>query len=62
MKAIVSAVLSHEEAVERAASAYINDIYISEDVVPVTRVREHLAQFGSKCKDPERLKDGVQVL
>ena len=62
MKAIVSAVLLQEEAMERAESAYIDDIYINEDVVPVTRVREHLVQFGLKCKDLERLKDGAQVL
>ena len=61
MKAIVSAVLSQEEAVERTASAYINDIYVNENVVPVTHVREHLAQFGLKCKDLEQLKDGARV-
>ena len=62
MKAIVSAVLSQEEAVGRSAFAYIDDIYVNEDIVPVTRVREHLAQFGLKCKDPERLKEGARVL
>ena len=62
MKSIVSAVLSQEEAVERTASTYIDDIYVNEDVVPATRVREHLPQFGVKCKDPKQLKDGAQVL
>ena len=34
MKAIVSAVLSQEEAVDHAASAYIDDLYVNEDVMP----------------------------
>ena len=62
MKAIVSEVLSQEEAVGHAASAYIDDIYVNEDVMPATRVREHLARFGLECKDPERLEDGARVL
>ena len=62
MKAIVSAVLSQEEAVGHAASAYIDGIYVNEDVMPATRVREHIARFGLECKDPERLGDGAQVL
>ena len=45
MKAIISMVLSQEEAVGHASSAYIDDIYINEDIVPSTRVRERLAQF-----------------
>ena len=59
MKAIVSAVLSHEEAVGHTAFAYIDDIYVNKDVMPATRVREHLARFGLECKDPERLEDGT---
>ena len=59
MKAIISTVLSQEEAVGSAASAYIDIIYVNEDVVPATHVREHLAQFGLKCKNPERLEDSA---
>ena len=62
MKAIVSAVLSQGEAVGHAASAYIGKIYVNEDVMPTTHVREHLTRFGLECKDPERLEDGAQVL
>ena len=61
MKAIVSGVLSQEDAVSHAASAYI-DIYVNEDVRPTTRIREHLARFRLECKDPERLEDGARVL
>ena len=45
-------------AIVSAASAYINDIYVNEDVVPATRVIEYLAQFGLKFNDPERLEIG----
>ena len=62
MKAIVSAVLSQEEAFDHAASAYINDIYVNEDVMPTTCVREHLARFGLESKDPEWLEDCARVL
>ena len=53
MKAIVRAVLLQKEAVGHAASAYINDIYVNEDVMPVTHVKERQARFGLECKDPE---------
>ena len=62
MKAIVSIVLLQEEAVGHAASAYIDDIYVNEDVMPATCVREYLARFGLECKDPEWLEAGARVL
>ena len=62
MKVLVSAVLSWVEAVGHTASAYIDDIYVNEDVMPVTCVREHLARFGHECKDLEQLEDGARVL
>ena len=62
MKAAVSAVLSQKEAVGCAVSAYIDDIYVDEDVVPATHVREDLVQFGLKCKDMEWLEDGTRLL
>ena len=59
MKATVSVVLLQEEAVGHAASAYTDDIYVNEDVMPTTHVREHLARFGLECKDPEQLEEGA---
>ena len=53
MKAIINAVLSHEEKVKEGTSAYLDDIYVNE---------AKLALFGSICKDPERLEDGARVL
>ena len=46
MKAIVIVVLLWKEAVGLVASAYIDDIYVNENVMPTTHVREHLARFG----------------
>ena len=62
MKTIVNAVLSHQETIKEGTSAYLNDIYVNEDVVSSSRVRSQLAEFGLICKDPERLEDGARVL
>ena len=59
MKAIISMVLAQDPTVSRVVSAYINDIFINEDVTPATHVREHLVQFGLECKDPEWLENGM---
>ncbi len=39
MKAIISMVLAQEETVGCTVSAYIDDMYINEDLMPVTHVR-----------------------
>ena len=62
MEAIICSVLSLEETAGRAASTYIDDIYVNKDVMTATRVIEHLIQFGLECKDPERLEDGTRAL
>ena len=36
-----------------AASVYIDNIYVNEDIMPVTCIREPLARSGLECKDPE---------
>ena len=53
MRAIVEATLSKDDAVRQATSAYIDDVFISEDRVSATRVRQHLANFGLASKEPE---------
>ena len=62
MWAIVEATLSKDDAVQQATSAYIDDVFINEDIVSATRVRQHLANFGLVSKEPERLQNGAQVL
>ena len=49
------------------ASAYIDDIYVNEDVMPVTRVREHLARFGPRtigrcCKQESMVPDAPNIV
>ena len=62
MKTIDNAVLSQQETIKEGTSAYLDDIYMNEDVVSSSRVRSQLAKFGLICKDPERLEDGTRVL
>ena len=62
MKTIVNAVLSQQETIKEGTSAYLDDIYVNEDVVSSSRVRSKLAGFALICKDPERLEDGARVL
>lgn len=62
MKAIVSTVMKQEEAIDRMTSAYIESISVNEDVVPTTRIREHLPRFGLECNDPQQLEDSPRVL
>ena len=57
MKAIINAVLSQEEKVKERTSAYLDDIYVNDDIVSKVK----LAQFGLICKDPKRLEDGARV-
>ena len=59
MKAIINAVLSQEEKVKEGTSAYLDDIYVNEDIVSSSHVKAKLAQFDLICKDPERLEDGT---
>ena len=62
MRAIIRSVLLQEEAMSSMASAFINKIYVTENVGQTIRIREHLAQFGLECKDLEWLRDEIKVI
>ena len=62
MRAIVEAALSKDDAVRQATSAYIDDVFINEDIVSATRVKQHLDNFGLKSKEPKRLQNSARVL
>lgn len=62
MRAIAEATLSQDDAIRQATSAYIDDVFINEDIASATRVRQHLANFGLRSKEPEWLQNGVRVL
>ena len=51
----ISIVLAQEETELRSICVHRRN----EDVVPMTCIREHLAQFRLECKDLELLKDGA---
>ena len=50
MKTIIGVVLSQEEKVKEGVSAYLDDIYVNEDIVLWLHVEMKLAQFGLICK------------
>ena len=62
MQTIVHAILTKDKSIQWATSAYIDDVYVDESIVPVARVKEHLCSFGLLSKEQEKLQDGVQVL
>ena len=62
MQTIVDAILMKDKRIQWATSAYIDDIYVDENIVPVARVKERLYSFGLLSKEPERLQDDARVL
>ena len=62
MQTIVDAILTKDKHIQWATSAYIDDVYVDESIVPAAHVKEHLYSFGFLSKEPERLQDGVRVL
>ena len=62
MQAIVEATLSKDDAVWQTTSAYIDDVFINEDIASATRVRQHLANFRLAGQEPEWLLNGARVL
>ena len=59
MQTIVDAILTKYKRIQQATSAYIDDVYVDDSIVPAARVKEHLYSFGLFSKVPERLQDGV---
>ena len=62
MQTIVDPILTKDKRIQRATSAYIDDVYVDESIAPAARVKEHLCSFGLLSKEPERLQDGARVL
>ena len=62
MQTIVDAILMKDKCIQRATSAYTDDVYVDKSIVPVARMKEHLYSFGLCSKEPERLQDGARVL
>ncbi|MEL7302027.1 MAG: DDE-type integrase/transposase/recombinase, partial [Pseudomonadota bacterium] len=62
MKAVLNCVLGQDERVRAGTSAYVDDIFVDEDVVSAEDVVSHLRSYGLESKPPERAKDGVRAL
>ena len=62
MRAVLEAVLKQDPVVHAGTSAYIDDVFVDESIVPAEAVKAHLEQFGLTCKAPERLREGTRVL
>ena len=54
--------MTKDKRIQQATSAYIDDVYVDENIVPAAHVKEHLYSFGLLGKEPERLQDDAQVL
>lgn len=54
--------LSNDELIWKRNLAYIEDIYINEDIVSTMNIRKQLEKFGLTPKDPQSLKNGAWVL
>ena len=62
MKTVLNLVLSQDPDVKRGTSAYIDDVFVNEDIVTASRVAEHLQRYGLTTKAYERVTDGARVL
>ena len=62
MKFVIDAVVSQDHTIKSATSAYVDDILINENHVPVSRVRQHFLDYCLVSNDPVRLRDGARVL
>ena len=62
MKVVVSEVLKQNDVIKGAASPYVDDILVNEDVVTSDVVVCHLRQFGLECNPAQCVVDGARVL
>ena len=56
MQTTVDAISTKDKCIQRATSAYIDDVYVDESIVPAARVKESLCSFDLLSKEPERLQ------
>ena len=62
IKAVLNYVLSQDQDVRHGTSAYVDDIFVNEDIVGASGVEEHLKSFGLTSKPPRRVVDGARML
>jgi hypothetical protein len=63
MTAIVNTVLQQDPLVREGSSSYIDDVYISEDIISCSKVKGHLLKWGLTTKEAQFVGQGeVRVL
>ena len=62
MKSVITKITSQDREIESAMSAYVDNIFINVSIVSAAHMRQHFADYGLVCKDPEWLRDGAKVL
>ena len=59
MKSFIDAIVSQDYTIKSATSAYVDDIFINESLVPASHVQQYILDYGLVSKDPVWLRDGV---
>lgn len=59
IRAVLEALLSLDESIQKVRSTYINGIFHKKDVVSAAIIRKHLARFELKSKNSEILQNGA---
>ena len=54
--------LEQNELIKRAMLAYVDYIYVNEDILSADEVRSRSESFGLSSKDPTRLRDEAVVM
>ena len=62
MNAILQKVLSLDGKISNGTDDYLDDILVNEDVVWANEVAAHLANYGLRCKEAEKVADGTKFL
>ena len=62
-KSVVSAIIDQDEFVKNRTSAYVDDIFVDENIVGLDYVKKHFLKYGLEIKEVEQIgDDGVRVL
>ena len=52
MKSVIDTIVSQVHTIKSATSAYIDDIFINESLVPASHMQQHFLDYGLVSKDP----------
>ena len=62
MKSVIDAIESQDHTIKSATSAYVDDILINENRVPMLCIQQHFLDYGLVSKDLVWLRDEARVL